>query len=377
MNDDEVLSSFDETRWRRDSSLKSLISSLSWLEEHANSTYDVYMLLITICLKMIAVCLVIIAACLVTIRVILPRPCLLALPYSHYVELARWSLQRRDMEFTELRMPIGPHAMVFSTIRLLFPGGLCATSSFPGQSVPQRGHWWSVFTSVAWIRRLSGTPALITKEGRILPDSWGILQHCGFEIDGETRELFDTVLGPSVRQFAYHNVFSMPGAYRRLQSSGPFEMYLFDVIERLFRVSQMMRPLMAITPEHLEKAVGSIREIFGSISTTLCTAPYLGNGGGSEHFGGADLAFAALGGWLLLPPNMHAGAVDMSQWADLTKFPEQYQQLYAELKETRAGRHVLKLYEEERHFVELEATERETTAAVAAREGQEGHPHAD
>ena len=77
----------------------------------------------------------------------------------------------------------------------------------------------------------------------------------------------------------------------------------------MFKVSEKMRPLMAISPENLEAAVVNIRRTFEGVSTTLCTAPYLGRGEGSEEFGGAGLAFSALAGWLLLPPNLHAGEV--------------------------------------------------------------------
>ena len=34
----------------------------------------------------------------------------------------------------------------------------------------------------------------------------------------------------------------------------------------------------------------------------------------------ADLAFAALSGWLFVPSNMHAGAVNMAEWADVSIF---------------------------------------------------------
>ena len=49
---------------------------------------------------------------------------LVGLPYSHFVEIARWSLALSSRRFTEVKMPIGPAVVVAAVYRLLFRGGL-------------------------------------------------------------------------------------------------------------------------------------------------------------------------------------------------------------------------------------------------------------
>ena len=80
------------------------------------------------------------------------------------------------------------------------------------------------------------------------------------------------------------------------------------------------------------------------MTTVLEGDPYLGDGSGAEAFGGADLAWAALTGWLLLPPGYLDGACGaLPTPAD---FPAEgtHSVLRRELKETRAGRHVALCY---------------------------------
>ena len=64
-----------------------------------------------------------------------------------------------------------------------------------------------------------------------------------------------------------------------------------------------------------------------------------------DAFGGADLAFSALVGWLLLPPNFHAGAVNVPE---VDEMPSNCQRLLRQLRDTRAGKHVVHCYQKYR-----------------------------
>ena len=63
----------------------------------------------------------------------------------------------------------------------------------------------------------------------------------------------------------------------------------------------------------------------------------LGSGTGADAFGGADLAWAALVGWVILPPKFHGGAVDVPT---VDEMPTECQRLMLQLRDTKAGQHV-------------------------------------
>lgn len=129
-------------------------------------------------------------------RTVVPKPLLLSIPYSHFVELARWALHAGGHRAWELKVGVGPHLFVAPVVRLLFKGGMSSTSSFPGSTEHSRP------PPSPWTRRVSGVPAVVTSAGDCLPDSWAVLRYCGFSVDADVQELLDTVVGPAVRQIA-------------------------------------------------------------------------------------------------------------------------------------------------------------------------------
>jgi hypothetical protein len=210
-------------------------------------------------------------------RLLVPRPLLLSLPYSHYVEIARWALDASEhTAYTELALPIGVHCFGFSAIRLMFPGGLSSSSSYPGANVSLP--WYSPHR-LKWLRRLTGTPAFITAQGNILPDSWSILKHAGFEIDTATQAEFDVVLGPAIRQFAYYHIFTGAAEYyRTVQSCSPVLMVLFDMFEYLLQIKQTMIKLMNLTeagepmaPSGVSSTVSQWLQVESVAQQNLCT----------------------------------------------------------------------------------------------------------
>jgi hypothetical protein len=279
---------------------------------------------------------------------------LVSLPYSHYVELARWSLCVRKNAFSEIKVPIGPHMLVAALYRLAFPGGTSSCSSFPGDpthlSSKHTEHWWFPRQlRLSWLRRISGVPLVIVgapdgATARCVPDSWGALTElAGLEIDAETKVRFDHVVGPRVRQAAYHHIFAeRMELYYRVQSCGPTLMALCRLIERVFRVTDSMKALMEMTPDVVAEGEQELRVEFGHVGAVLERHAYLGAGAGGDTFGGADLAWSALVGWLVLPPKFHGGAVDVPSLED---FPPSCQRLVREFRDTPAGRHVVHCYE--------------------------------
>ena len=87
---------------------------------------------------------------------------LVGLPYSHFVEIARWSLALSGRRFTEVKMPVGPAVVGAAVYRLLFRGGLSSSSSFPGDpdllSKPPRRR--DFVLHFGGLRRLSSVPLI-------------------------------------------------------------------------------------------------------------------------------------------------------------------------------------------------------------------------
>ena len=128
---------------------------------------------------------------------------LVSLPYSHYVEIARWSLTLKGESFYELKIPVGPHLLIVPILRILFSNGKVNNSTFPGHLAK--------FKTNSYRRRLSSIPYTIGK--RDYHDSWSIMKSCDIEINDEIMKSYDTILGPRVRQFAYYHVFESEGLF--------------------------------------------------------------------------------------------------------------------------------------------------------------------
>lgn len=56
---------------------------------------------------------------------------LVSLQYIHFVEQARWAMERRGLRIREGKVSIGPHAIVVMTYRLLFQNGLNGSTVDP------------------------------------------------------------------------------------------------------------------------------------------------------------------------------------------------------------------------------------------------------
>ena len=113
------------------------------------------------------------------------KPQLLTIPYSHYVEFSRWSLQLTKIEFDEV---------AFAPMQHIFPILNTRVNGNNGQRFIQFGKSGSA----------TNVPILIFPNGDMLKDSWSIAEYsCNEKIEDSLKELFDSQLGPLVRRYAY------------------------------------------------------------------------------------------------------------------------------------------------------------------------------
>ncbi|GMH54164.1 hypothetical protein TrST_g5769 [Triparma strigata] len=286
-------------------------------------------------------------------RLFLPAPgrfLLISLPYSHFVELARWSLKLNpndESAYDEIKFPIGPHSLFVPIFRLLF-GGTDDSSSLPGYSSSVPFSLWQL--QPRFLRKLMGLPFTVDSNGKSYSDSWSHLEIANLTIEDDFKFLLDDILGPAVRQVAYNEIFaSNMQFYREIQPGVTpqrgmwFLMLIHDIFEKLFKVTSVMRSLMALNDEQVSISSERIIEVFQKCNEILARHQYLGSGSGSDTFGGADLAFSALAAWAVLPPNLGDPEIP-SHLLKEKHFGPKFIAFRSRLRSHKAFQHVLHCY---------------------------------
>lgn len=212
---------------------------------------------------------------------------LIAIPFSHYCEKARWALDRRGISFVE-----EGHLPVFHT-RATKPAG--------GRS----------------------TPLLVVEGGPTLRDSTDIL-HFADDVgtrgeplfpagDDDTTTLedrFDEALGPHVRRLGYFFLLDHRPAIEALIASANV-----PVLERRLAgnaipvVKFVLRRGLKISPAGAARSRARIEEVFAEVEQRLRDGRRYLTG---DRFTAADLTFASLAAPLLMPPQYEQRLIPLS-----------------------------------------------------------------
>lgn len=247
---------------------------------------------------------------------------LVTIPFSHFCEKARWALdlgRRYGADFPPYREE--GHLPLFSRR---------AAKKYGGRQVPvlstEQEHLRDSTDILAWVdERLPDTR-------KLYPSDPGLRA----EVLAQEEE-FDRRLGPDVRRVAYFFLMEDKAAL-----SAFFEMAPVPTMEkRVLRLAPLRAGLVALMRKGLgltaDKTARSTTRIFATlddVARRLERTPFLSG----EHFGAADLTFAALAGPMLLPPEHPMG------WPSLDTLPASLTDLVARVAETPAGRHVRACY---------------------------------
>jgi glutathione S-transferase len=242
---------------------------------------------------------------------------LITIPLSHYCEKARWGLDRLAFPYRE-----EPHAPLLH---------LLATKRNDGGSVP----------------------VLVHGDRRFI-DSTDILVHanavCGGDLlyprDSALRaevtaleERFDAELGPHARRWAYAHLLPDTKLLRLVWARGlpRHEASLLPLITPLIR--RLVRSSYGITPQGAERSLERVRGVFRAVGERLGHGrPFLVGG----RFTAADLTFAALAAPVVFPAECRA------VHPALDAVPAAMRDEILRLRDTDAGRFVLRLFSEER-----------------------------
>ncbi len=243
------------------------------------------------------------------------RPRLVSIGLSHYVDKARWALERAGVAYDE-----EPHAPLFHRRATRRAGG--------GRTVP----------------------ILLTAEGA-LTDSTDILRWADargaalWPADPDARarvdqleDDFDRRLGPAARRLMYCHLVDSSLLHRMVTvGAPPAERRLIRLMMPLLRLA--LKKGYGLHPRGAAKARERIDQVFADVAALLADGRSFLTG---DSFTAADLTFAALAAPLLLPPEY---GVPLPAAAEL---PTGARALVEELRATPAGAFALRLYAQQR-----------------------------
>jgi glutathione S-transferase len=242
---------------------------------------------------------------------------LITIPISHYCEKARWTLDAAGIAYRE-----EPHPPILHRF---------ATRALGGSSVPILVHGAAVHRDSTDIALY--VDGLAPSERRILPaDAGDRARVLAIEHD------LDETLGVDARLLAYwyflgDDEFAHAFVGRMLRLRSPFAR---RIVTKFFRPFMFRFYRVSEHAAHLAEA--RVRDTFTRLGRAIEGSGYLVG----DHFTLADLTLAALASPLLAPPEHPI----MSRTGVPT--PPALAALRAELSETPAGRHALRVYREHR-----------------------------
>lgn len=249
---------------------------------------------------------------------------LISLGPSHYCEKARWALQRCISSLTEDRHYPGFH--------LLFVKKLGGGTSLPKLIITRDGEETRVLHDSSDI--LAFTDTLIQDEKRKLYPADKREAICEWE------DLFDEVLGPHVRRWAYCHVLYHKGIYSLLSQGAP----ILERVAGFLTLPLIQRTLYKLMgcgkKDAKEISFSKIAEVFTKVDEALADGrPFICG----DTFTAADLTFASLSGPVVLPKGYGA------RLPSVEMCPKHMAESVEQMRKSAAGKLVLKVYETERY----------------------------
>jgi len=247
--------------------------------------------------------------------------------FSHYVEKARWVLDRYHVPYVDKRYLPFLHIPAMHRLH----GGRAG-------KVDKASTRYS-------------TPALKTPSGQVLADSAAIVRYVSdtfaapgdelyFDPEAATLEQrFHDALGPHTRRAAYGFLFERPELIRRVveKNVSPAQARLFRLVRPAAQLG--LRRLLHIDDAGVTRSIEKVRGEFADVGARLADGrPFLLG----DRFSAADLAFAALSAPALLPQGYSAWLPSPEE------LPDRGRALTYELRATPAGAFALRLYRDER-----------------------------
>jgi len=252
---------------------------------------------------------------------------LISLPFSHYVEKARWALDRSGIDYREERY-------------------------MPGFSMAAVA--WATWGRGGRSDRVSSrfsVPVLLLGDGRILTSSGDIARFADHEAElgwyrdpraAELEARFHDRLGPHTRRVAYDLAFDDDSVLDDLarRNVPARQAALFHWLAPV--VEQLVTRGLAVTPERASRSLERIRKELDEVGTLLQDGrPYLLG----DRFSAADLTFACMLVPVLQPSRAEGFGADLSPMSELHA---RAVELVTEVREHPAGAFALRLFAQDR-----------------------------
>jgi glutathione S-transferase len=261
---------------------------------------------------------------------------LITIAASHYCEKARWGLDlleasnESEFYYTEDGHP--PAFAAFATV----PASRDQASATP----------MIVFSDDKGQHLLCQSDNILKELCPFLYPTEIASQISEFELDMGIR------LGAAIRLYLYHRFLDPSKQYYPAltdflcRNCSKVEKILFGAMLSK-GIAKGIRNAMQISDENAEKSKDMVRQVFAQVSDRLqkSAGDYLMDTAGTTNFGftAADLTFAALVYPIVRPPEMSHFVMDEDD-----RFPPDVVAFGQELRETRAGKHALKIYAQHR-----------------------------
>jgi glutathione S-transferase len=244
------------------------------------------------------------------------RARLVTIPFSHYCEKARWALDRARIDYVE-----EPHVPMFAWGPALRAGRK--------RTVPVLATDDEVLTDshdiLGWVHRRA-------PEIDLYPD--------GIASDVEQLEsTFDKKVGPAARRLAYHALLKDPRVVRDLFVHRAPAWQRAATRAAMPIMIRMIKGGLKIDDAGVARSESQLAPVLADVESRLekSGGPWLFG----DRFTAADLTFASLMTPLVVPPSFAEARLCPSMLES-----EPARSLVAHHRETRAGRFVLRAYEE-------------------------------
>jgi glutathione S-transferase len=249
------------------------------------------------------------------------RPVLVTIPISHYCEKARWALDRAEVAYEERR-----HLPALHRFAVRRAGGGMTAPVLVCDEVGVLGESRAI---VEYADARAASPA-----DRMIPADPAVAAEAHALADD-----YDARLGPATRLWVYHEMFDHPELVREAMTAGVpgWQRTAFRYGHRglAFAIAQVL----GVDDVRAVEAERTFRAIFTDVSDRLADGrPYLAG----DVFSIADLTFAALSAPLIAPPQYGVRLPPVDQ------LPPGMVDVVEEHRETRAGRHALAMFRDER-----------------------------
>lgn len=278
---------------------------------------------------------------------------LLSIAFSHYVEKARWA-------FAYYRVPYAQHlllpALHIFTVKPIVDSNVCTHEKRDTRASP-----WS--TPCLVVYDASGSKLqesfhdshdilMYLSENFSTPDHVNLYTSCGLAKADEIKALerrYDEGLGAAAIDFFYLDAvvfnkwrsmlpFALMGFKNKVGSLQSLIWFVFSPL-----IGKMILSAMSITASKYQKAMHTCREEFRHASELLGKSEYLAG----SRLSAADITFAALSYPFLRITHQEGFQQYPLSSLGTSSIGKAFQQ---ELRATKAGQHVLRLYKEERYF---------------------------